>query len=63
MKDKLIFFGVLVVLLSGLIYIAIAGAQKINQAAQACKQSGGIQLRTYDGFACVQSKKIELNKG
>ena len=47
--------------LLGVLYIGILGSQKIHDAADICAETGGIQVRTYDGFACI-NKETCINK-
>lgn len=42
------------ILIVGLLVAAAYGSYLIKKDGEACAASGGVQVRTYDGFSCIR---------
>jgi hypothetical protein len=51
---QFLYVTVAVVCLSVIVVVFYLGSQRIREAEASCHASGGVYVRVYDGFACVQ---------
>lgn len=54
-KENRILLGILLVLMAGILYIITAGSKAIREEERACELTGGVQVKVYSGFACIQN--------